>query len=487
MMRRLGGAFLRRAMAALLVALPARRRWFVVPLGARSGQQQSLWFAIACSALLLASTASSIALAQQVPSTPQQDQQTDDGASMPQTVEVPAIIGGQISKIPILLRDFTYSGAERRLLTTGEACEDILEQDLIFSDYLEVRREGVRQFSSAESRRPPQAIVSGQVSRSFGKVTLHGSLSDASSGELIFEEDYPLDEPPDRWTIHAFADDIVLYLTGERGVARTRVAFVGDATGSKEIYLVDYDGARLSRVTSLNTITISPAWSADGKQLAFTTYASGNPDLVRVQLGQQQVIAVSARPGINSAPAWHPNGQRIAAALSFEGNTEIYTMDVSGKGLQRLTFAENSIETSPTFSPTGAQITFVSDRTGQTQLYIMDLDGANTRRLTHLNGMCDSPHWSRDGDWIVFVARVDRTFDIFRVRPNGADLTRLTADSGNYENPRWAPDSRHIVYAQRSEGSRNLFVMAADGSGKRRLTWSSGDQYNPAWSPPLDE
>jgi TolB protein len=427
------------------------------------------------------------AFAQQQPTPQDPSRQGDEGASMPRTVEVPAIIGGQISKIPVLIRDFTYSGAERRLLTTGEACEDILEQDLIFSDYLDVRREGVRQFSSAESQRPPQAIVAGEVSRSFGKVTLHGRLIDASSGELIFEDEYDLDEPPDRWTIHAFADDVVLYLTGERGVARTRIAFVGDATKSKEIYLVDYDGARLSRVTSLNTITISPTWSPDGKQLAFMTYASGNPDLVRVQLGQQQVIAVSARPGINSAPAWHPNGQRIAAALSFEGNSEIYTMDVSGKNLQRITFAENSIETSPTFSPTGSQIAFVSDRTGQTQIYIMDVDGANTRRLTHLNGMCDSPHWSRDADWIVFVARIDRTFDIFRVRPNGADLTRLTADSGNYENPRWAPDSRHIVYAQRSEGSRNLFVMAADGSGKRRLTWSSGDQYNPAWSPPLDE
>lgn len=441
------------------------------------------WIVIA-----LAVNGSSIALAQNPQEPPVQTQpQPDSSGTLPQTVDVPAIIGGQISKIPVLLRDFTYSGAERRLLTTGEACEDILEQDLIFSDFLGVRREGVRPFTSAEALAPPQAIVAGEVSRTFGKVTLHGSLIDASSGELIFEDDYPLDEPPDRWTIHAFADDIVLYLTGEKGVAGSRIAFVGNATGSKEVYLVDYDGARLSRVTSLNTITISPAWSPDGKQLAFTTYASGNPDLVRVQLGQPQVMAVSARPGINSAPAWHPNGQRIAAALSFEGNTELYSMDPSGKNLQRLTFAENSIETSPTFSPTGSQVAFVSDRAGQTQLYIMDLDGANTRRLTHLNGFCDSPQWSPDGDWILFVARIDQTFDIFRVRPNGADLTRLTADSGNYENPHWAPDSRHIVYAQRNEGSRNLFVMAADGSGKRRLTWSSGDQYNPAWSPPLDE
>lgn len=403
--------------------------------------------------------------------------------SPPRDIEF-QIFDGTITKTPVLVRDFRYEGTEHQLLTTGETCEEILAQDLTFSDFLAVTRENPRLGSGHADA---EAIVYGEVVSRFGKVILKGKLVDAATGNLIFESDYPLGAPPDRWAIHAFSDDVVLYLTGERGVARSRIAFVGDATGSKEVYVIDYDGARLSRVSNLGSISISPAWSRDGTEIAFTTFASGNPDLVRVKVGSPDAIAVSARPGINSAPVWHPDGRRIAAALSFEGNTEIYLMDKNGKNLERLTFQERSIETSPTFSPTGNQMCFVSDRTGQTQLYLMDSDGANVRQLVSLNGMCDSPSWSPDGDWIVFVARVDPVFDIFRVRPDGRDLVRLTADSGSYENPRWAPDSRHVVYARREGGSRKLYVMAADGSGKRQLTWSHGDQYNPAWSPPLSE
>jgi TolB protein len=253
--------------------------------------------------------------------------------------EIPPITDGQISKIPVLVRDFRYEGAERRLLTTGESCEEILVQDLTFSDYLAVHRDNPR---LAGGHADAEAIVYAEVVTRFGKVIMQGKLVDASTGNIAYEEDYPLGEPPDRWAIHAFSDDIVLYLTGERGVAQSRIAFVGDATGSKEIYVIDYDGARLSRISNLGSISISPAWSRDGSQIAFTTWASGNPDLVRMKIGAPDAIAVSARPGINSAPAWHPDGKRIAAALSFEGNTELYLMDLNGKALERLTGSRSS-------------------------------------------------------------------------------------------------------------------------------------------------
>ena len=385
------------------------------------------------------------------------------------------------AKTPILVRNFTYDGPPRKLLTRGEAPEEILVQDLEFSDFFDVSREGYPR-ASAES---PDAVVWGRVIERFGKVVLQGQIIDAANGDLIYQHDYPLGDPPDRWALHAFSDDVVLYLTGESGVATTRIAFVGTATGSKEIYLIDYDGARLSRATTLGSISLSPAWSPDAKRIAFMTYASGNPDLVQIDIGSPNTVALSRREGLNSAPAWHPNGKRVIATLSFEGNSELYTMNDEGTDLRRLTFDTNSIETSACYSPTGDQIAFISDRTGQPQVYVMGADGANVRRISHLNGFCDSPDWSPNGEWIAFVARIDNVFDIFIVKPDGTGGQRLTANEGNHENPSWAPDSRHLVYAKTLGGERRLFVMAANGQGKRQLTWSQGDQYNPAWSPPM--
>lgn len=384
-------------------------------------------------------------------------------------------------KTPILVRNFTYDGPPRKLLTRGEAPEEILVQDLEFSDFFDVAREGY----GSGSGKSPDAVVWGRVIERFGKVILQGQIIDASNGDLIYQNDYPLGDPPDRWALHTFSDDVVLYLTGESGVATTRIAFVGTATGSKEIYLIDYDGARLTRATTLGSISLSPAWSPDSKSLAFMTYASGNPDLVRIDVGGANVVALSRREGLNSAPAWHPNGKSLIATLSFEGNSELYSMNAEGGELRRLTFDANSIETSACYSPDGGQIAFISDRTGQPQVYVMNPDGTNLRRISHLNGFCDSPDWSRNGEWITFVARIDGVFDIFIVRPDGARGQRLTANEGNHENPSWAPDSRHIVYAKTVGGERRLYVMAANGQGKRQLTWSQGDQYNPAWSPPM--
>lgn len=391
------------------------------------------------------------------------------------------IRGDAVLKVPVLVRDFTYDGAPRKLLRTGEEPEQIVVQDLTFSDFFDVRREGVAPARGGES---PDAVVWGRVTERFGKVVLNGQIIDPETGDLIFQKDYALSDPPDRWVLHAFSDDIVLYLTGEAGVASTRIAFVGDATGSKELYVVDYDGARLTRVTSLNSISVSPSWSPDGTELAFTTFARGKPDLMRAKLGEPKLVPISTREGINIAPDWHPNGDRVAATLSFEGNSEIYELPTGSGNPKRLTFSE-AIETSPSYSPNGEQMAYVSDRTGQTQVYVMDADGGKSRRLTVINGMCDSPDWSPKGEWILFVARIDGVYDIFRVSPDGATIARLTANEGNHENPRWAPDGRHVVYSKREGESRSLYIMSANGTGKRRLTWSNGDQYNPAWSPPL--
>lgn len=393
---------------------------------------------------------------------------------------------GTLFRIPIEVRQWTYEGVARRVMTGGEAPEDVLVQDLSFSGFFEIRREAGLAWgaSGGGSTRPVEAIAEGVVQLRRGKPELTGSLIDAAKGNLIFRRGYELGDPPDRWAVHAFADDIVLYLTGERGVASTRVAFVGTATGHKEIYLVDYDGAMVEMKTDLRSITLSPRWAPKGDRLAFTTFVHGAPELAGLRFEDGKIWTISDRPGMNSAPCWSPKGDRLAASLSFEGNSEIYLLDESGRDPRRLTY-DAGIDTSPSFDPRGDRIAFTSDRSGEPQIYVMDSDGTNQRRLTFVGKHSDSADWSPKGDRIVFVTLIDRVFDICTISPDGSDLRRLTEGIGNCENPRWSPDGRQLVFARRTGSERRLFVMGADGANLRQLTWLRGDQYNPAWSPPL--
>jgi TolB protein len=397
--------------------------------------------------------------------------------------------GGTLFKIPVEVRDWEYVGVSRRLLESGEGCEDVLQHDLEYSDFIEVHRETFFLPGKADSTQMKriQAVASGQVALRMGQVRLDAQLVDPATGRVIFRKTYLLGDPPERWAVHGFADDIILYLTGERGVCESRIAFVGDATGHKEIYLVDWDGARIDQKTDFRSITLSPAWSPGGDRLAFTSFAHGNPELLGLDLRSGKTWTISARRGMNSAPAWSPDGQHLAVSMSFEGNSEIYIMDPSGKDPRRLTF-EPSIDTAPSFNPEGTRLVFTSDRSGEPQIYVMDTDGTNLRRLTFLSKHSDSARWSPKGDRIVFVALIDRDFDICTITPDGDpnSLVRLTGGgSGSYENPSWAPDGRHIVFSLSKGGTRRLYVMAADGTGIRQLTYARGDQYNPAWSPPL--
>ncbi len=393
---------------------------------------------------------------------------------------------GTLFRIPIEVREWDYVETPRTILAGGEAAEDVLVQDLIFSGFFEVRRQAfvVPGSGTTTTSRPLEAIASGTVRKRRGRVELEGAVVDAGTGKLIFRKAYDLGEPPDRWAIHAYADDIVLYLTGEKGVAQTKIAFVGDALGHKEIFLVDYDGAAVEMKTDLRSISVSPRWSAQGDRLAFTTFARGAPDLVGLRLKDGKIWTISGRPGMNSAPCWTPEDDRILASLSFEGNSELYLLEESGKIVRRLTH-DPGIDTTPTMNPQGTRIAFTSDRSGEPQIFIMDADGTNQRRLTFIGKHSDSPDWSPKGDRILFVSLIDRVFDICSINPDGSDLRRLTGGEVTCENPRWSPDGRQVVFARRAGGERKLFIMSADGTNLRQLTWLRGNQYNPDWSPPL--
>ncbi len=326
-----------------------------------------------------------------------------------------------------------------------------------------------------------QQFAVAQVEGRGREVVVEGRLFDVATGNMVFGKRYVGDPKFYRLIIHRFADDITFHLTGEKGVAETRIAYVSAVSRTeKEIYVMDYDGANPSAITGNQSINLSPRWSPDGKMIAYTSYRNGNPDLFVLNFDSGRRDVVSAQRGLNASPAWSPDGQWLAFAMSSAGGTNLFLMPKTGGTPKPLTSGP-AISVSPSFSPNSREIVFNSDRGGSPQVYIMDVDGTNLRRVTFQGNYNSSPRWSPRGDKIVFMCRMGGN-QICLINPDGSGLQQLTTQGIN-EDPAWSPDGRHIVFSSTRMGQRDIYVMHADGSEQTRLTQGKQEEYLPDWSP----
>ncbi|TMQ73260.1 MAG: Tol-Pal system beta propeller repeat protein TolB [Candidatus Eisenbacteria bacterium] len=369
-------------------------------------------------------------------------------------------------------------GGDRVAGTWSVQADDVLAHDLDWSAVFLVSKA----WAGGSPPMDVQAVVGGKLTVNGSQVRLNGEVRDLPARRPILLREYRGPVTDWRSLVHAFADDIVLQFSGEPGVARTRIAFIAQNGRNKELYTMDYDGARLAPLTADQSIALSPAWSPEGSLILFTSYRGGTgPRLFVTSSTAGRPFLVSGRPGLNTSGSYSPDGREILCTLSQDGNSEIYVLDARGGSPQRLT-NQRSIDTSPAWSPTGREIAFTSDRTGTPQVHLMDREGGNVRRLTYDADYTDSPAWSPKGDRIAFVARTGGGFDIYTCRPDGTD-TRLIVSGGANENPRWSPDGRHLVFSSNRGGARGLFVSDLDGTPPRKLETGGLISLSPAWSP----
>ena len=311
-------------------------------------------------------------------------------------------------------------------------------------------------------------------------------LFDVVASRMIVGKIYQGQTQDWRAMIHRFADEILLALTGERGVFESKIAFVQVEGKQKEIYLVDFDGSNPVRVTRDESIDLSPAWSPDGRRLAYVGYKENGPKIYVVDLMNGAQRLLSGYKGLNISPAWRPGTDQLAATLSKDGSPDIYLLSSSGKVVQQLVKGWG-INVSPTWSPDGKQLAYVSNETGNPQIYVLDLSSGQKRRITHSGKYNTSPCWSPKGDWIAYSGIADGKHNIFVIRPDGSGLRQLTFSEGNNESPTWSPDGRMLAFSSTREGRSSIWVLLLNGTGMRRLTRLGGEQQLPEWSPRLGE
>jgi TolB protein len=326
------------------------------------------------------------------------------------------------------------------------------------------------------------ALVAGSVSRlADGRFDIRYKLWDTVKNEELLGRSTTVPAADLRLAAHRISDEIYQQLTGERGVFATRIAYVVKAGPRFTLHVTDADGEGGHVALASPQPIISPAWSPDGRQLAYVSFEDQKAVVWVQELTSGERRRVANFRGSNSAPAFSPDGRTLAVALSRDGLTQIYTMPVSGGNPTRLT-QSNSIDTEPVYSSDGRFIYFVSDRGGGPQVYRMGAGGGAAERVTFGGSYNISPSLSPDGKQLAFITRQGGAFRV-SVQDLETGAARQLSDTTDDERPSFAPNGRLIVYASRVRGADVLMTTTLDGKIKSRLVVSSGDVREPSWGP----
>jgi TolB protein len=306
------------------------------------------------------------------------------------------------------------------------------------------------------------------------------TLYDVYGGEAILKHEYRTNKAFMRLLSHTISNDIYYLLTGNAGIFKTRIAFIGEEKGEKSLYLIDWDGGGIKKTSLKANILLSLRWSRDGSELIYSAERNRQWGIYLLDFKNMSERKVFSSGGTNIAGDFFPKGDEIILSSSKEGNPDLYKVHLKSGNALKLT-STYGIEVSPSVSPDGERIAFVSDRGGSPQIYVMRRDGSGAKRITFEGAYNTSPNWSPKGDKIVFASRRG-TNQICIINPDGTGVTQLTTQ-GNNEDPSFSPDGRYITFSSDRDGVKGIYIMRANGESEKRITPRSIRAFSPRWSP----
>lgn len=321
------------------------------------------------------------------------------------------------------------------------------------------------------------------VQMADGRYDIRYRLFDSiKTDEPIDQADFFVPGRQLRLCAHRIADRIYSKLTGNGAMFASRLSYVVQhAPDNFELIVADSDGANPQPALRSREPIISPAWSPDGKSLAYVSFEEKKPVVYvhTVATGKRRVIANFR--GNNSAPAFSPDGKTLALALSRDGFTQIYLIGADGTGVRRFT-RSLAIDTEPVFSVDGRYVYFTSDRGGSPQIYRQTVDTDEVERVTFASDYAVSPSINPQGTHLAYVTRTNGRYRVAQMEIATGQETILSGTDAD-ESPCYSPNGRMIVYATEVGRRGVLATVSVDGAVSSRLSGSSGDIREPTWSP----
>ncbi|MEJ2038135.1 MAG: Tol-Pal system beta propeller repeat protein TolB [Desulfosarcinaceae bacterium] len=330
-----------------------------------------------------------------------------------------------------------------------------------------------------------ELLVTGGVQVIGNELVLELRLFDTFKSKRLVGRSYRATLADSRNMVRRFCGEVMQALTGRPGMFDSRLAFVSNGSGHKEIYTCDFDGSHVQQLTKKGSITSFPAWSSDGRHMAFTSFSNGPAQIFIRDMANGLEKRLTFK-GVQIAPNWHPEQFEFAATLSHGRDEEIYLLTGGGKIIKRLTNSRG-IDVEPTWSPDGKRFAFVSNRAGTPQIYIREVNSGRVTRLTFEGQYNTQPSWSPKGDRIAYSSMQEGQINIIVIDTEGNNPIQLTQDQRDNEAPSWSPDGSLIAFSSTREGSSRVYVMTAYGTDQRRLLSLPGEQSQPKWSPNMPQ
>lgn len=323
------------------------------------------------------------------------------------------------------------------------------------------------------------------------QLVLFGWLYDVTQSDLtnaqMFGKVYfgPINEDGAKKIAREFAADILAKF-GAKSLLGSKIYFVSNRSGAKEIWSMDYDGSNQRQVTRYNSICTTPALSPDNSKIAFTSFLQGNPGITILNAeSARRLTFVNPVSSIVASPDFTPDGKSLLFSTKIGGGfPNIFSSNSDGSNLTRVTTAR-AVETEPKINPkNSSEVVFVSGRSGTAQIYRMNSSGSDVERLTDGTGAVANPSWHPNGQIIAFSwtrGLEPGNFNIFMMDVAKREITQLTHGAGRNVNPVWGPDGLHLVFCSNRSGSPQIWTMLADGTRLRQLT-TVGRNEMPVWT-----
>lgn len=327
-----------------------------------------------------------------------------------------------------------------------------------------------------------------------------------TTGKEIFNQSFKADRKNIRHIAHQVSDGIYRAITGKSSIFNSKIVFISDRTTQrikdiqKELYIMDFDGRRVEKLTNFKSVVISPSVSPDNSKIIFSHIAPHrevsrgkvrtikNIDLKLFDLRTMQISTVSDRPGINSGAVFSADGQSVYLTLSYTGNADIYEMNLASKKMRKVT-SHGSDDVDPSVTRDGSLMAFLSNRAGRANIYTADPTSTekNVTRISFVGQFNATPKFSPDGREIVFTSWVDNNFDIYRISADGNNISRLTKGFGSNEEPIFSPDGEFIVFTSkriisRTKATQDVYIMNREGEVLGQLTSDFGRCFSPQWT-----
>ncbi|ASF45239.1 Tol-Pal system beta propeller repeat protein TolB [Methylovulum psychrotolerans] len=325
-------------------------------------------------------------------------------------------------------------------------------------------------------------LVVGKVNNNGGQYDVQFQLLDVNKGGQMLGYKMSSSANDLRRTAHHISDLIFEKLTGKKSVFSGRIAYI--TSGGKQnhqLQVADADGFNPQTVASSREPLMSPAWSPDGKRLAYVSFERHSAAIYIQTLASGQRERVAEFPGINGAPSWSPDGTRLALTLSKDGSPDIFVLDLGSRSLTRLS-KSTAIDTEPTWSPDGSAVVFTSDRGGKPQLYMVSSRGGDEKRITFSGDYNARASFSPDGRSLAMVHGGKGGYRIAVMDMASRSINVLTAGPSD-ESPSFAPNGTMILYASKKGGAGFLSAVSVDGKMQQKLQFTNGEVREPAWSP----